>query len=481
MMKNAKQNSNLSALFYMRTIVLYMFLYIMTMPVSAIVITAEITAWNKAELTGDLAGTETITFANSYHSKGNVRKGDTATLVIGGLRKSHISTVEVWVKSNKNSGAGNLQVKIGNQTALTRQGEYNKWQGTASYSTEYLPFSNSGNWLVTSEDNIILTLIGTTNSLSLNKIVVTYEPTVPEPYCVNLVTASGNINLCEQEAEKGIVLPTLKDKNLDIVGDWQLIGWSESETNAPVSTTPQYHKISSAYFPQKNTTLYPVYKQSNEVQAIEIDMQRQTGEYILAKKYYDGSFIMFNGSVTNRYVYTSPCNISYDNDSIAYLYATAISDENRYRMEFEDDSVSILNVASGKYLGYSSSGFQSGKRKWKVIEQGHHSVFLCCEDKYNGTGRGINDKFVNDEDGNETDVFYIATLKYNPDYDFILLFEISGLPSKESVAQYTSHPELYSSVSIQHTDIQPQKEIRNGRLYIRNGNNIYDCLGNIIK
>ncbi len=477
-----KHNYNILRTFLLIFLTAASYFCISTPPLYAETLTAEVTAWNKAELTGDITGLETAMFVNSYHSKGNVRKGDTARLEIAGLPKCYVKKIEAWVKSNKNSGAGDLTVKAGSQTILTRNGDYNKWSGTTAYSTDYLPFSINCNQLLFSDESITLTLIGTTNSLALNKLVITYEATAPEPYCVSFQTTDGIIDVCEKEAGAGVVLPNLKSEMLNIIADWELIGWSRTEISGQTTTQPHYYKLNETFYPQKNITLYPVYRQSDEMQAVEIDRNRQDGEYVIARHTYEDNFGMFSGSVTGGYVYSSPCNISYDQDSTAYLYAAAIPAENRYRLDFENDSVSIYNIATESYIGYGTSRLQSSQRKWKVIEQGHNSVFLCCEDKYNGTGLTMDYKVdAKDKDGNWIDVFAIKTLAYNPHYDFLLLFEVSGLPVTARAAQYTSHPESFTALgSIQKSE-QQQKTIINGRLYIKSSAGTYDILGNKIQ
>lgn len=143
-------------------------------------VVATVVSYHEATLSGDLHPSMHVTMENSTKSSNRVGEGHTLTLTLSGVPAGWLANVTAWVHSNKASGAGEITVCTSSQEILSRVGTFKEWTG--SYSplsvavvADQLPIQYDGS-------DIVLTIVGTTNSLYLDRLEVTYskdKPTLP--------------------------------------------------------------------------------------------------------------------------------------------------------------------------------------------------------------------------------------------------------------------------------------------------------------
>ena len=71
-----------------------------------------------------------LAYYSCSYQKGTVRANDVATLQVTSLGGITIEGVEVYMRSNKSSGAGVLTLKVNGQTVATKSGMFVEWVGS---------------------------------------------------------------------------------------------------------------------------------------------------------------------------------------------------------------------------------------------------------------------------------------------------------------------------------------------------------------
>ncbi|MCQ2324319.1 MAG: hypothetical protein MJZ53_05660 [Paludibacteraceae bacterium] len=140
-------------------------------------VVATVVSYHEATLSGDVSPSMHVTMENSTKSSNRVGEGHTLTLTLSGVPAGWLANVTAWVHSNKASGAGEITVCTSSQEILSRVGTFKEWTG--SYSplsvavvADQLPIPYDGS-------DIVLTIVGTTNSLYLDRLEVTYSKDKP--------------------------------------------------------------------------------------------------------------------------------------------------------------------------------------------------------------------------------------------------------------------------------------------------------------
>ena len=288
-------------------LLLVLLMSVVSLDVSGAKLTAEVTAWNSAVLSGDVFEGAYAAFLNTSHRKGSVSKGDTATLVINGMYGCKVLGLTAWLKSNKSSGAGSLSVSVDGEECLSLSGSFNKWDGSSGYQTSFVPFAAEGEWLVSDGGQIVLQLVSSANSLHLEKLVVDYEAAEPVAHCVTYVwqtaDGQGSATDCELNPGEGVILSGLSEEGVAQIGDWQLAGWTTTPLDGGTTfdMPPAYTPVFNRYHALRDITLYPVYRYVLDVPEIRQAIDRRDGEYVIAREWIDG-FCMMTGGVSGNYV-----------------------------------------------------------------------------------------------------------------------------------------------------------------------------------
>jgi hypothetical protein len=107
-------------------------------------------------------------------------KDNTQTYTLSGFDGLKIKGVTLSMKSNKSAGAGTFSITAGSTTLaqIATATNFNAWYNNNSYSQSFVPVNVElleSNYIVKNEENIVITISATTNSLFCESVTLEYE------------------------------------------------------------------------------------------------------------------------------------------------------------------------------------------------------------------------------------------------------------------------------------------------------------------
>ena len=289
-------------------------------------------------------------FANSSsQGKGNVGKGDVATLTVTGLGGLIVEKVDVYVNSNKTAGAGTFTVSVNEKTVATKSGTFKDWTGAYDSSTYHA--IRVLNQACSNVETISITLTGTTNSLHIEKYVLSYGELPPR----KVTLLRGNevyATLEEETAGQGVLLPSLTDKE-----PWRFVGWSETAFILTESL-PFLYGSNSAFYPVDDTQLWAVYRYSDSSEQIYVS-DLESGEYLYVNR-------------TNNLALTG-----IPSEGIMRSLPVDMTNESQvYSIDFVgSDTAYITHLSTGAPIGYSGTKMSAKASPWLVYHKGEETIF----------------------------------------------------------------------------------------------------------
>ena len=307
------------------------------------VMTFTVESKTKVSASGTWPYEMSASYACSYQ-KGDVRANDTATLRVSGLEGTTIEYVRLYLKSNKNGGAGVITIDADDVPIYSLNGTYAEWFG--AYSTEYQPIGWSGTQAV---NELEVQIIGTANSLHIEKYEIGWYQT-SDAYDVRLM--KGEIL---QETLRGakVTLPTMEDEN-----DWHFIGW----TTAPVAEQSEKpEKVYQGSFePKSDITLWALYTYQPSVEQ-SIATELQNGVYLYANTV---SNLAISGGIVDGHIGSAIIDMA---DMSQW-----------YEVTFDTDSTAVIQLLyTYEYIGYSGKQLASEPSVWKVYHSGEKTAFYA--------------------------------------------------------------------------------------------------------
>ena len=447
---------------------------------SASVVTATVTSYNSAELAGDVAVGMEVFFENTNHSKGTVTAGNEAVLTITNIPKGALTKVELSMKSNAKSGAGEVTVTLANQQiAKIENSNFCDWPGVENYSSTFVPVTFEGNWSVSTASDLSVDIKASANSIALEKVTVTFIETAPEPRVVTLswLDANGNrktTDIAEKTAGKGVELPEAAVKAVE---DWSFAGWSREMITELYTSEPALLKAGEKFYPQMNTTLFAVYRDAPEVTPIPQATEFVSGEYAIATKGLD-TYYLLTGEVSGKVAAGSKVELEVGKDGNYCIPAGYMSVYCRYQLEFENDSVTIQYGETGSYIGHNKTTLTDKKAKWAVAEAKNHSIELSFGRVEKSSGAEGRVLWLNGVDK----VYEATLLRLGQDYEYMLLFDVSDAPTSSPKTKWTSCPFGAEGIeSVESPTSKSEKLIRDGQMIIRVDGIEYNITGKRIQ
>ena len=457
-------------------------LLLLAVSLSANEFEAVITAYNKAELSGDVPDGVSVQFDNTNHSKGQITGGNKAIMSFDNLPFGFIDKIELFIKSNAKSGAGSVTVLLDNKPiASIPNSSFADWQDKG-YTTTYIPITFVGAWHFFQGSSLTIEVQATENSLTWQKTSITYGRIADEPRTVMCawLDEQGKIKytaLNEKTFNGGVILNDCEVSTL-IAGEeiWTFAGWARYKITEKYTTEPNYYFPNEKYYPQsEEDTLYALY--SNRPDNIDIVQTTtfKTGEYVLVMANGDEGYVWARGEVEKKMVNAAHCDVSKSSDGLYRLKHSAIPAECRYQLTFAGDSVQIKHLLSGTYLGYSGSYLSGAKVLWAWRKAKNHSVELTFGRKTDGDKEIGNVLWYSIVD----EVFTAAKLYLNLDHEFVLLFDVSEVPTTAPLTKWTCYPFGQTALDNDFYPVaKPRKIMKNGVIYIEYNNAEYDIFGN---
>ena len=270
-----------------------------------------------------------VVYACDYQ-KGSVRAGDKATLSLSGLELLQLQEIKVYVRSNKNAGAGTITMKADGTQFFYKEGTYKDWFG-AYDNTNYKAVTWKGTQDLV-DGSLVIEVAGTESSLHVEKFEIAYVSSTAPKYTVTLVSDGETQQLTEETIAGGVVLPNGDDKD-----GWYFAGWSPEAVSEPEYMQPYMLDPGTRYYPKKNTTFWAVYTDVAPP-TWEKQAHPQSGYYIL-----DLHGLTMTGEVENGYV------AMYNSEEMVYT-------SDVYYIDFNEtnETCTIKHSLSGSYVGYNA-------------------------------------------------------------------------------------------------------------------------------
>ena len=375
-----------------------------------------------------------VDYSCSYQ-KGTVRAGDEAVLKLSNLGEMTVESVVVFVSSNKASGAGNFTVSAGDQSVAEKQVSYTALNPESALTEVTLLSQN-----VDGVDSLTISLVGTENSLHLDRYVITYSAAPART--VTLMNGTDlYTTITEEHGYEGIMLPSLNDS-----GYWHFVGWSESAFWM-LQIQPDIFPAGKKYFPKQDITLWAVYEYQPEPHVYISELE--SGEYL------------YVNIEMNTALFGIP-----DEETGRMFYATINQkDENQYyTIDFTSskDTAYITHSSTNTPIGYSNQAkMKATASPWLVYHNGEETIFYTV----------IKNKtyilWLNVLDSTPKGGTYAGLFNAEPMNSPMRLLK----PLYSSEETWTCHPESKLPVDNVQTDPQTEYTMPFGpfRLVIRNG------------
>lgn len=296
------------------------------------VMTFTVETKNSVSTSGELPDDIQADYACTYQ-KGIVRNGDTATLTLTNLELIELESVQVYLRSNKSSGAGKLTIVADNQTLYEQSGHYNNWFGSYS-NTTFQPLTWTG-YCRPRNGTLQIQLVGTENSLYIEKYQIQYTAVPPVLHHVTLYSEGRPIQtLTEPAAGIGISLPGLDNRD-----GWVFYGWSTTDITDQTMSHPASYAAHQLVYPSEDMSLYAVWASMSS--AMQPLAELTSGYYTIVHKEHQ---CRLRGEVANGSVALVPAN-------------SDITDADFYYVDFnaEDSTCIIRYFLTDSYLSYGQT------------------------------------------------------------------------------------------------------------------------------
>ncbi len=330
-------------------------------PLSLIAETVVYTVISRSELRTD--GTEPVGAYAAYQQSGNTgQKGqmtenNNTSLTLYGYSGVRIRSVTLMMRSNKSSGAGTLEMAVGDSCVWAIEPHYfsdEEWYG--EFTTAFVPIQHRFNpALVISNDQIVtINIDALQSSLYISSYTIEYDSVPLAPCKVSFSAVNGSIpERTETHIGAGILLPDCPDADTN----WFFIGWLEQPITAHSDTCPAFYKANTRYYPYSDTELYALYSDTKPItrQYLLQDTVLQSGNYIIVDKLYRA---IATGEPDSRGHLSALCldTLCKNEDSLYYLPASCITSDAVYHINFLPDSMAtICNVQEKSYVAYPLS------------------------------------------------------------------------------------------------------------------------------
>ena len=382
-----------------------------------------------------------VEYSNSYQ-KGDVRKDDVAALMLTELGGIAVEKVVAYVRSNASGGAGNFEVRANGYTVGQKSGTFKDWTGAYDSQNYHAITLVSGS--VANVYNMTIQLIGTANSLHIEKYVVTYGDS-PAKSVTLMGGATPMDTLREETGGAGVFLPKMED-----IGQWRFIGWSETEfEEQPVM--PKVYQAYKMYYPEENCKLWAAYF-FDDTPEREYITDLVDGEYLYANRELDIALVGLPDVATGKMVYD----------------AIDVHNENQYYIVnfVSPDTAYITHSLSGLPLGYEGTKMTTVPSPWLVYHQGDETLFYTVIEAKNYV------LWLNIFDGHEN--YYAGLIRTNP-----MTSPVGLLPAhRRGALLYSCHPErLMGTDLIPSSEGKARKILRNGQVLILLNGETYTIMG----
>ena len=303
---------------------------------------------------GNVPAAVTADYACSYQ-KGTVRSGDNATLTLVGLNGIMVERIEMYMRSNKSAGAGVISVYTDGARIAQKEGSLRDWIGKYDNSAFHPIEVFVGRQQL--QDSLVINLEGTTNSLYVEKYVITYQQA--PAYTATLMEGDDlYTTLTEAVGGAGVLLPSLPDKEI-----WQFMGWTATSFEA-ADVCPELYLPNTRIYPTDDMTLWAVWRYMQDYEELYLaDMQ--SGDYIYA-------------NTDNQLAITGVV----ENGRMQQALVNPLDSNQIYHVDFDPSAqtATIQHLLTDQYVGYKDATLVAEPTEWLVWQEGNNTAFYTLYD-----------------------------------------------------------------------------------------------------
>ena len=383
------------------------------------------------------------TYSQTATNKGHLTAGHSLTLKVFDLPKGTLTAVELSVKSNKTGGAGEMTMTMDKQELWSISNSSfasESWYG--EYSTEFVTIAKEVS--VELKDTLVMTMQATANSLYWQSLKLTYTPTPAEPHTLTLVSQTEPTQvLNETEAGSGVLLPIMPD-----VDEWHFCGWVQEQVVEAEDASS--FRAGTTYYLQDDATLYAAYMWA-PLQTIEATTELTSGTYAIMAEHTTGLLMATDMPTDGVWPVVTQEGSFGDEPEVPSLNLMYLTEECRYEVEREGDSITIRAAETQNYVGYTNAGVlqmrgaYTGNRKWAVSPTADGS--WAVHKTLNNRCYLIYPLFVDVASSNEVGLMMFYMNELLPELRNLFFFPVdASLPTEKPATRYTTYPLGYTAV-----------------------------------
>ena len=147
--------------------------------VQADVVTYTVESKSSVSVSGSVPTGATATYSSTYNTKCQLTSGNSMTLTLKGFAGNKITGIKMSMKSNSSKGAGNFSATVGATTISSiNTANFNSATWAGKWSTSYIdvtPAMSVTDKVVEANEDIVITIAATVNSLYCQSFTITYE------------------------------------------------------------------------------------------------------------------------------------------------------------------------------------------------------------------------------------------------------------------------------------------------------------------
>ena len=348
---------------------------------SILTATYTLSSTTAVEASGDVPAGATCYYERSATTgqKGQMTANNSTRLSLQGWEGCRMKTLTLWMRSNKASGAGSLQVKIGERTVWTIADESfasEAWAGY--YTTDWVAISRTLDEEVAGEIDIAIS--ASENSLYIQRYEIGYEPAQPRCYRLEFVTGLDTCPAAQVQSAIGapVILPMWQDTAI-----WRFEGWSEVEIEEDDEVAALLQP-GAAYVPNSDRRLWAVYSDGERCRSVR---EMVSGEYVLAMRNeltesVGGSGMAMCAAVDHAGV--ALCDVAMTAAEGGYELNSQLREDMVYDVTCVDDSTLYLHhVATMTGVGYSATELAATSSLWryKLLDDGSFVLYYPYDGK----------------------------------------------------------------------------------------------------
>lgn len=306
---------------------------------------------------GDLPEGATCAYEQSGSRSGQMTAGNDIQLVISGFDSMILKSVTLTMKSNKESGAGELTMTVGNTVVWSIPDAaftHSQWAGR--YTTDWVSVTHDlDNMVVHADAPIVLHISASQNSLYLQSVALDYLAPQGTMHTVSFKTYSSVVvsPQTEQMPNAGVILPTVVPEHDAL---WAFVGWAA----APVSETadaPVLYRAGNLFFPTSDCTMHAVYKLAGEQEPWLPTSELDNGDYMIALCEPSVNTLWYaQGAVDNGLLATAQLTYTTNADGVPVLPHRAANSLALYTLTFCHDTLTITHKATNTSVLLSGNG-----------------------------------------------------------------------------------------------------------------------------